>query len=74
MAEGDVYHARFIIGSEFVCRIARPTTIGGQLAIVPLVSGKGLDYRRQPVYARPDRSTAFGLSAYGAWPRIREAI
>ena len=40
MAEGDVYRARSIIGSEFVCRIARPTTIGGRPAIVPIISGR----------------------------------
>ena len=30
MKTGDVYRARSIIGSEFVCRIARETTLGGQ--------------------------------------------
>ena len=40
MGEGDVYRARSIIGSEFICRIACPTTIGGRPAIIPAVSGR----------------------------------
>jgi proline racemase len=38
MGKGDVYRARSIIGSELICRIARPTTIGGRPAIIPAVS------------------------------------
>jgi proline racemase len=40
MARGDVYRARSIIRSEFVCRIARPTTIGDRSGIVPIISGR----------------------------------
>ena len=40
MSEGDVYRARSIIGSEFVCRIARQAKIGGRPAIVPIISGR----------------------------------
>src|SRR5271156_5994406 len=40
MTEGDVYRARSIIGSEFVCRIARRTAIGSRPAIIPIVSGR----------------------------------
>jgi proline racemase len=40
MTEGDVYRARSIIGSEFVCRIARSTAIAGRPAIVPIISGR----------------------------------
>jgi Proline racemase len=40
MAEGDVYRARSIIGSEFVCRIAGPATVAGRPAIVPIISGR----------------------------------
>jgi proline racemase len=42
---GRRLRARSIIGSEFVCRIARPTTIGGRPGIVPIYFGPGLDYR-----------------------------
>lgn len=40
MGEGDVYRARSIIGSEFIYRIARKTTIGRPLAIIPAISGR----------------------------------
>ena len=40
MNERDVYRARSIIGSEFVCRIARPAEIGGRPGIVPIISGR----------------------------------
>jgi hypothetical protein len=40
MAWGAVYRARSVIGSEFVCRIARPTTTGGRSGIVPFISGR----------------------------------
>jgi hypothetical protein len=40
-AEGDVYRARPITGSEFVGRIARKSSIGGRPAIVPIISGRG---------------------------------
>ena len=40
MGKGDVYRARSIIGSEFVCRIARRTTIGDRVAIIPIISGR----------------------------------
>jgi proline racemase len=40
MKEGDVYRARSVIGSEFLCRVARETTIAGRAAIVPVVSGR----------------------------------
>jgi proline racemase len=40
MAEGDIYRARSIIGSEFVCRIARRTAIGSRPAIVPIILGR----------------------------------
>ena len=35
---------------------------------------QGLDYRRQPVYARPGRSVALGLPARGHLAALREAI
>ena len=40
MKAGDVYRARSIIGSEFVCRIARETTLAGRAAIAPVISGR----------------------------------
>ena len=45
MREGDVYRARSIIGSEFVCRIARQATVGGPPGHHPDYFRPGLDYR-----------------------------
>ena len=38
MLDGDVYRTPSIIGSGFVCRIARSTTVGGRSAIIRAVS------------------------------------
>jgi proline racemase len=40
MKPGDVYRARSIIGSEFLCGIARLTAIAGRPAIIPTISGR----------------------------------
>ena len=64
MGEGDVYRARSIIGSEFICRIECPTTIGRPASHHPGRFWKGLDHRRKPVYAGPGRSMALRLSAF----------
>ncbi len=37
---GEVYRARSIIGSEFVCHVARKTTVAGRPAIAPVISGR----------------------------------
>jgi len=37
---GEVYRARSIIGSQFICRVARKTTIAGRPAITPVISGR----------------------------------
>ena len=64
-AWGAVYRARSIIGSEFVCRIARPTTIRPPAGHCANYFGPGLDYRCQSVYAGPGRSVAVRLPAIG---------
>ena len=73
MEQGDIYRARSIIGFEFVCRIAQPTTIGGP-AIIPIVSGRAWitgvsQYMLDP--ADPWRS---GYRLSDNWPRIGESI
>lgn len=40
MGVGDVYRARSIIGSEFICRIEGVGTVGGLPAIHPSISGR----------------------------------
>ena len=63
--EGDVYRARSIIGSEFVCRITRQTTIGGRPAIIPIVSGRAWITGVNQYMVDPARSASFGLPARG---------
>ena len=58
MTEGDVYRARSILGSEFVCRIARETTMP-QIRKVPIPHGGGdgeLVRRALAATARPRRN------------------
>jgi trans-L-3-hydroxyproline dehydratase len=74
MAEGDVYRARSIIGSEFVCRIARPTTIGGRPAIVPIISGRAWITGVSQYMLDPSDPWPSGYRLSDTWPRIREAI
>ena len=67
MGEGDVYRARSIIGSEFICRIACPTTIGGRPAIIPAVSGRAWitgvsQYMLDPADPRP---SGYGFLTHG---------
>jgi Proline racemase len=67
MTEGDVYRARSIIGSEFICRIARSTVVGDRPAIVPLVSDRaGLPASTSICSTRPIRGLrAIGLRVRG---------
>jgi proline racemase len=67
MEEGEVNRARSIIGSEFVCRIGRPTTIGGRAAIVPHVSaGPGLPASTSICSTSPINGLrAIGLRTHG---------
>ena len=74
MAEGDVYRAGSVIGSDSCSQIARQAGIGGRKGIVPINSTSGLDYRRQPVYARPVNPWPSGYWLSDLWPRVREAI
>ena len=74
MTEGDVYRARSIIGSEFVCRIARHTTIGGRPAIIPIISGRGWITGINQYMLDPDDPWPSGYRLADTWPRLREAI
>ena len=71
MTEGDVYRARSIIGSEFVCRIARLTSDRRPAGHRPDHFRPGLDYRRQSVYAGPGRPVALGYRLADTWPKLR---
>ena len=74
MEEGDIYRARSITGSEFVCRIARRTTVGGRPAIIPAVSGRAwitgvTQYMLDPADPWPS-----GYRLSDTWSPIRESI
>jgi proline racemase len=60
--------------SEFVCRIARPTTIGGQPGIVPIVSGRAWITGVNQYMLDPADPWPSGYRLADTWPRVREAI
>ena len=74
MTEGDVYRARSIIGSEFVCRIARSTMVGDRPAIVPIVSGRAWITGVNQYMLDPADPWPSGYRLADTWPRVREAI
>ena len=73
MNERDVYRARSIIGSEFVCRIARPAEIGGRPGIVPIISGRAWITGVNQYMLDPDDPWPSGYRLADTWPRKREA-
>jgi trans-L-3-hydroxyproline dehydratase len=74
MTESDIYRARSIIGSEFVCRIARPATVGGRPAIVPIVSGRAWITGVNQYMLDPDDPWPAGYRLADTWPRVRGSI
>ncbi len=71
MAEGDVYRARSIIGSEFVCRIARRTAVAGRAAIVPVISGRGWITGVSQYMLDPSDPWPLGYRITDTWPRVK---
>ncbi len=74
MAEGDVYRARSIIGSEFVCRIARHTAIGSRPAIIPIISGRAWITGVSQYMLDPADPWPSGYRLADTWPRVRGSI
>ena len=74
MKEGDVYRARSIIGSEFVCRIARLARVGGRPAIIPIISGRGWITGINQYMLDPADPWPSGYRLADTWPRIRGPI
>jgi trans-L-3-hydroxyproline dehydratase len=70
MKPGDVYRARSIVGSEFVCRIARETTIAGREAIVPVVSGRAWITGVHQHMLDPADPWPAGYRLSDTWPRL----
>ena len=70
MKPGDVYRARSIIGSEFVCRIARETRIGARPAIVPVISGRAWITGVHQHMLDPADPWPAGYRLADTWPRL----
>jgi proline racemase len=72
MTESDVYRARSIIGSEFVCGIARLTKIAGRPAIVPIISGRGWITGVSQYMLDPADPWPSGYRITDTWPRVKD--
>jgi proline racemase len=74
MKEGDRYRARSIIGSEFVCRVARDAAVGGRPAIIPIISGRGWITGINQYMLDPADPWPSGYRLSDTWPRSRGLI
>ena len=70
MKPGERYRARSIIGSEFVCRVARETTVAGRPAVVPVVSGRAWITGVHQHMLDPADPWPAGYRLADTWPRI----
>lgn len=68
MDTGMSYRARSIIGSEFVGRIAKTTTIGDSPAIIPTVSGRAWITGTHQHMLDPDDPWPQGYRVGDTWP------
>ena len=68
MGVGDVYRARSIIGSEFVCSIASAATLGDKAAIVPTVSGRAWITGTHQLMLDADDPWPEGYRIADTWP------
>jgi proline racemase len=65
---GDVYRARSIIGSEFVCGIDSTTAVGDKDAIVPAISGRAWITGTHQLMLNPDDPWPHGYRVADTWP------
>jgi len=70
MKPGDLYRARSIIGSEFLCGIARETLIASRPAIVPVISGRAWITGTHQHLVDPDDPWPRGYRLADTWPRL----
>jgi proline racemase len=70
MKPGDVYRARSIIGSEFVCGIESTTSLGEKAAIVPTVSGRAWITGTHQLMLDPDDPWPSGYRVADTWPML----
>jgi len=68
MAVGEVYRARSIIGSEFVCGIKSTTSLTGKAAIVPTVTGRAWITGTHQLMLDPDDPWPGGYRVADTWP------
>ncbi len=69
MKPGDVYRARSIIGSEFVCGIESVTSLDGKQAIVPTVTGRAWITGTHQLMLDPDDPWPEGYRLTDTWPQ-----
>ena len=72
MKVGDVYRARSIIGSEFVCGIESTTALEEKAAIVPTVSGRAWITGTHQLMLDPDDPWPEGYRVADTWPMPKE--
>lgn len=72
MKLGDVYRARSIIGSEFVCGIESTTSLGDKTAIVPTVSGRAWITGTHQLMLDPDDPWPEGYRVADTWPMAHD--
>lgn len=72
MKVGDVYRARSIIGSEFVCGIESTTSLKEKAAIVPTVSGRAWITGTHQLMLDPDDPWPEGYRLADTWPMPKE--
>jgi proline racemase len=70
MQVGDIYRARSIIGSEFVCHIARETSLAGRAAIVPVIAGRAWITGVHQHMLDPADPWPAGYRLADTWPRL----
>ncbi len=68
MKPGDVYRARSIIGSEFICGIESTTALGAKAAIVPTVSGRAWITGTHQLTLDPGDPWPDGYRVADTWP------
>jgi len=72
MGVGDVYRARSIIGSEFVCSISATAMLGEKAAIVPSVSGRAWITGTHQLMLDEDDPWPQGYRVADTWPVMQE--
>jgi len=70
MKPGELYRARSIIGSEFLCSIAREIVIADKPAIVPVISGRAWITGTHQHLVDPDDPWPRGYRLADTWPRL----